>query len=98
MTQVLVSFTPRLLSSFSRSQALQFLFAQTWYPLWSTSMLVLFLTPVLALLTGQPPARAPLGAFGRASTPQVLAAYAIWHGTRRWQLPRGLGLLWRGVV
>ena len=98
MMQVLVSFTPRMLGSLSPHQCLQFLFAQTWYPIWSTSMLVLFLTPLLALLTGQEPARAPLWQFGLASAPQVLAAYLIWRWTRRWHLPHGLGLSWRGVV
>jgi cellulose synthase (UDP-forming) len=98
MMQVLIGFTPRLLRSYRPRQALQLLFAQTWYPLWSTSMLVLFAMPLLALISGREPARSALWEFGVASAPLMLAAFVVWRWTRRWQLPQGLGLSWRGMV
>lgn len=98
MIQVLFSFTPRLVSRYRFGQAVQVLFAETWYPLWSASMLVLFGIPLLALLTGRQPARSVLWQFGAASMPQALTAYVAWRWTRRWQLPQGLGLSWRGIV
>ena len=98
MMQVLFGYTPRLLRRYRPRQAAQFLFAQTWYPLWSTSMLALFSVPLLALLTGQQPATAPLPLFAAAAAPLQLAAFVIWRWTRCWQLPAGLGLSWRGVV
>ena len=98
MMQVLFGYTPRLLRRYRPRQAAQFLFAQTWYPLWSTSMLALFSVPLLALLTGQQPATAPLPLFAVAAAPLQLAAFVIWRWTRCWQLPAGLGLSWRGVV
>ncbi|MDQ3809680.1 MAG: glycosyltransferase, partial [Chloroflexota bacterium] len=98
IVQVLVGFTPRLLRRYEPRRALQFLFAQTWYPLWSASMLVLFSMPLLALISGREPARSALWQFGLASAPLALAALALWCWTRRWQLPRGLQLSWRGMV
>jgi cellulose synthase (UDP-forming) len=44
MIQVLGTYTPRVIGQFRLGQALQFLFAETWYPLFGLSMLMLFLT------------------------------------------------------
>jgi cellulose synthase (UDP-forming) len=98
MVQVLLDHTPRLLGRYRPRQALQFLFAQTWYPLWSASMLVLFALPLLALATGRRPADVSLLDFGARSLPLTLVALGVWWWSRRWQLPAGLGLSWRGLV
>jgi cellulose synthase (UDP-forming) len=98
MIEVLLTFTPRLLRSLRPRQAAQFLFAQTWYPLWSTSMLVLFAVPVIALLTGRQPANVSLLGFLMMSAPITGTAIVAWLWTRRWHLPLGLALSWRGIV
>ena len=98
MMQVLFKFTPRLVWKYRPVQAVQFLFAQTWYTCWSTSMLVLFSVPMIALLTGERPSTADLPSFALRTLPLTVVGYAIWRWTRRWQLPRGVGLTWRGVV
>jgi hypothetical protein len=61
-------------------------------------MLVLFSLPLVTLATGQTAARVSLPAFAAASFPVGMVAFAVWWWTRRWQLPAGLGLSWRGVV
>jgi cellulose synthase/poly-beta-1,6-N-acetylglucosamine synthase-like glycosyltransferase len=98
MIQVLGTYTPRVVGQLRFGQALQFLFAETWYPLFGLSMLTLFLMPVAALVLGQEPARASLLDFFVASAPLQCTALAFWWWTRRWHVPEGLGLSWRGVV
>jgi len=98
MMQVLGGYSPRVLRTMPLPKALQFLFAQTWYPLWSMSMLTLFVTPIVALLTGAGPANAPMLESVVMTAVLALPALVIWLWTRRWQLPAGLGLSWRGVV
>ena len=98
MIQVLGTYTPRLVGQLPLGKALQFLFAETWYPLFGLSMLILFLTPVAALLVGQEPAHASLWQFVLASAPLQLTSLLFWWWTRRWHVPFGLGLSWRGVV
>jgi cellulose synthase (UDP-forming) len=98
MMQVLGGYTPRLIGRFGPARAIQFLFAQTWYPLWSLSMLTLFSLPAATLLLGQEPARASLLDFVVASAPLQLTGLFLWWWTRRWHQPVGLGLSWRGVV
>jgi cellulose synthase (UDP-forming) len=98
MIQVLGTYTPRLIGQFRLRQAIQFLFAETWYPLFGLSMLILFMTPLVALLVGQAAAQTSLLHFVVASAPLQLTCLLIWWWTRRWQLPLGLRLSWRGVV
>ncbi|MFN0070049.1 MAG: glycosyltransferase family 2 protein [Chloroflexota bacterium] len=98
MMQVLFFHTPRLLPLFGRRQAVQFLFAQTWYVFWSLSMLVLFTIPPIVLLFGTRPSDVPLLEFAIRSTPIGLVVLLLWAWTRQWQEPRHLGLTWRGMV
>ena len=98
MIQVMLYYTPRLVRYYRPIQAIQFLFAQTWYTCWSTSMLMLFLTPLLVLVTESRPSGTALSDFVLASLPMTLSSVAIWWWSRRWQLPPGLGLSWRGVI
>ncbi|HEY1296702.1 MAG TPA: glycosyltransferase family 2 protein [Chloroflexota bacterium] len=98
MIQVLGTYTPRVIGRFRPGLALQFLFAETWYPLFGLSMVTLFLMPVAVLLVGQEPVHTSLLDFLVASAPMQLTALAFWWWTRRWHVPEGLGLSWRGVV
>jgi cellulose synthase/poly-beta-1,6-N-acetylglucosamine synthase-like glycosyltransferase len=96
--QVLFGHSSRLLWRLRPKQALQFLFAETWYPLWSSSLLILFVMPVASLLTGFRPTNASLPEFLLMVTP-VTALGAIFRGwTRRWRQPRGLRYSWRGML
>jgi cellulose synthase (UDP-forming) len=98
LTQVLMSYAPRLVWQLGFAQALQFLFAETWYPLFSAATLTLFAMPALALLTGQQPTNVELLPFLLRWVPVGVVSAAIWVWTRPWQMPAGLSLSWRGVI
>ena len=98
MIQVLLFHMPRYLRRYSAKHAIQFLFSETWYPLWSTSMAVLFLMPCLALLTNTPIATMVLGEFLVRYLPVWTVALGIWFWTKRWFQPKGLSLSWRGII
>ncbi|HLG68960.1 MAG TPA: glycosyltransferase family 2 protein [Chloroflexota bacterium] len=98
MMEVLFFYTPKQLRRFRPMQALQFLFAETWYTCWSTSVVFLFLLPLISLLTGARPSTASLLMFVVMTTPLNFVTLVIWLWTRKWQLPAGLRLSWRGIV
>jgi cellulose synthase (UDP-forming) len=98
MIQVLFHHTPRLVGRYRPTQAFQFLFAQTWYTFWSTSMLLMFLMPLITLVTGARPSTVDLRSFLLVSLPLNLGRLAMWQWTRRWQRPAGLNLSWRGII
>jgi cellulose synthase (UDP-forming) len=98
MIQVLFSFTPRLVRHYSARQAIQFLFVQTWYTLWSLTTLILFCSPLASLAADAPISRVGFVDFFAHSLPMSFMALVIWLWSRRWQHPAGLRLSWRGVV
>jgi cellulose synthase (UDP-forming) len=98
LMQVLIHHSPQLLWRHRPMQVIQFLFAQSWYMLWSTSLFILAVLPLLVLLTGQRPANTPFGVFVVQCLPIALATTAIWSWTRRWEVHRGVRLSWRGVI
>jgi cellulose synthase (UDP-forming) len=98
LIRVLLSYTPRLITRLRPAQAVQVLFTESWYPLWSASLLVLFLVPSVALLTDQFPSTVPLPVFLAAWAPISSANLLFWLWSRRWQLPQGMRLSWRGVI
>ncbi|QYF89081.1 glycosyltransferase family 2 protein [Arthrobacter sp. PAMC25284] len=98
MIQVLFSFTPRLIRKYSPRQALQFLFVQTWYAAWSLTTLLLFVAPLISLAADSPISRAGFVDFFAHSLPAAFTATGVWLWSRQWQLPKGPGLTWRGVV
>jgi cellulose synthase (UDP-forming) len=98
MFQVLFRYTPRLVREYTARRALQFLFVQTWYLLWSLSMLALFFAPLAALVLDVPISHVGLGWFYLHSIPLGVTAAATWHWSRRWFQPAGVSLSWRGIV
>src|SRR5947207_13893227 len=98
MTQILFQHMPKLFRRLRPSQLAQFLFAQSWYGLHSSTMLILFAMPLVSLLLGQQPAHAVFKDYVVAATPLGLGAFVIGWWTRRWHQPVGIGLSWRGVV
>ena len=98
MIQIFIRHTPRLIRRYSRGQALQFLFCQSWYMLWSISMAVLWALPAVALLVNRPIASVGLGQFFVYYLPVVLASTLMWCEARRWFQPGGVRLSWRGIV
>jgi cellulose synthase (UDP-forming) len=98
MIQIFFQHTPRLIRRYTRGQALQFLFCQSWYTLWSTSMAVLWALPAVALLVNRPIASVPVGRFFVYFVPVVLASTLMWCESRKWFQPSGVRLSWRGIV
>ncbi len=97
MMQVLFGYSTRVLRLTTFRQAFQFFFVQSWYTFWSVSMLVLFMTPVIALVFDVPVSRVSLGEFWYHSVPVGLTATGIWLWSRRWHQPTTTTLTWRGV-
>jgi cellulose synthase (UDP-forming) len=98
MIQIFFQHTPRLIRRYTRGQALQFLFCQSWYTLWSTSLAVLWALPAVALLVNGPIASVPVGRFFVYFVPVVLASTLMWCESRKWFQPSGVKLSWRGIV
>ncbi|MGH2919912.1 MAG: glycosyltransferase family 2 protein [Solirubrobacteraceae bacterium] len=98
MVQIFIKHTPRLVGSYAPSQAFQFLMAQSWYLLWSLSLAVLWVLPIVALLTDTPIANVSLLEFVVYQWPLTLTALLLWWWTRRWFQPVGIDLTWRGVL
>lgn len=98
MMQVFFGHTPKAIRHYSWKQGIQFLFVQTWYILWSLSMLVLFSFPIVSLLTDQSIANVDYWQFLWRNLLVVSAGFVIWFWSRPWHLPKGIGLSWRGIV
>ncbi len=98
MIQIFFQHTPRLIRRYTRGQALQFLFCQSWYTLWSTSLAVLWALPAVALLVDRPIASVGVGRFFVYFVPVVLASTLMWCESRKWFQPGGVRLSWRGIV
>jgi cellulose synthase (UDP-forming) len=98
MVQIFLQHTPRLVRRYTLGQAFQFLMAQGWYTLWSLSLAVLWVLPVVALLTGRPIANVSLFEYLTYNLAVVLAATLMWRWSRRWFQPSGIGLTWRGML
>jgi cellulose synthase (UDP-forming) len=98
MIQIFFHHTPRLVHRYSVRQAVQFLFCQSWYTLWSISLALLWALPTVALLTGHPIAAVKLPTFLVYFVPVLLASSLMWCETRRWFQPGGVKLSWRGVL
>jgi cellulose synthase (UDP-forming) len=98
MIQIFFQHTPRLIRRYTRGQALQFLFCQSWYTLWSLTLAVLWALPAVALLVNQPIASVPVGRFFVYFMPVILTSTLMWCESRRWFQPSGVRLSWRGIV
>jgi cellulose synthase (UDP-forming) len=98
MVQVFTRWTPKLIRRYSFGQAMQFLMAQSWYLLWSTSMAVMWVLPAVALISGEPIARVGLLRYLEYFAPLLLVSSAMWGWTARWFQPAGVRLSWRGVL
>jgi cellulose synthase (UDP-forming) len=98
MVQILCHHTPRLIRRYRPGQAIQFLVAQTWYPLWSLSLAVLWILPLIALFTDKPIAHVPLPEFLVYHLCVVATACLMWCWCRPWFQPAGVRLSWRSFV
>jgi cellulose synthase (UDP-forming) len=98
MIQIFFHHTPRLIGRYTRGQALQFLFCQSWYTIWSCSLAILWALPAVALLVNRPIASVGLGTFFLYYLPVMLTSTLMWCEARKWFQPGGVRLSWRGIV
>ncbi len=98
MFQVLLYHSPRLLRTMSLRRKLQFLFAQTWYPLWSLAYMIMFFVPIIALTTDHPVLDTNGAEFLTHYLPMFAATFLIWWAARPLMQPKGLRLSWRGIL
>jgi cellulose synthase (UDP-forming) len=98
LVQVLFGYAPQVVSRLGFKQALQFLFAESWYPLSSLALLTMSLMPPLALITHQQPTSVELLPYLFHWLPIGVVSTTIWIWTRPWHMPSGLRLSWRGVI
>lgn len=98
MIQVMIHYTPKCLKKYTPRQALQFLFVQSWYTLWSISMLLLFSLPLVGLVSNQPISNVGFWDFLVHSLALTATALVIWFWSRKWHQPKGFGISWRGIV
>lgn len=98
MFQVLLHHTPELLKTMSFRKKWQFLFAQTWYPLWSLSYLVMFISPVIALIINREVAHMDGRDFLLHFAPLFACSFLVWWSARPLMQPKGVLLSWRGMI
>ena len=98
MIQVLFKYTPQCIKNYTVRQSLQFLFVQTWYVMWSLTMFLLFVLPIISLFFNAPIAHVNYWDFLLHSLPVTCAAFLVWSWSRTWHKPYQLGLSWRGVI
>lgn len=98
MFQVLLGHTPTLLKTMPFRKRWQFLFAQTWYPLWSMAYFTMFITPVLALTIGRDVAKMQGHDFFWHFIPMFICSFFVWWVARPLMQPSKLMLSWRGMI
>ncbi len=98
MITVMLHYTPHLVRRYTFRQAIQFLFVQTWYALWSVTTLIMFLLPAIALVFDTSISHVDLLEFLAFSVPLAAIALAIWWWSRKWFHPHGILLSWRGIA
>lgn len=98
MFQVLLMHTPKMIKAMPWKRKLQFLFAQTWYPLWALTYLTLFFSPVIALIVDRDIAQVTPEDMLLHFIPTFICSYFVWWAGRPLMQPRRLHLSWRGVI
>lgn len=97
MSQILLFHAPKLFKKWTWKQRFQFLFSETWYPLWSISMATLFLLPVISLLSEVPIAQMSFLEFAPRFFLLNFWPLLVWKWSKKW-FPVKLNLSWKGIL
>lgn len=101
LTQVLLNFFPADSRTLRPRLWAQFVFAETWYPLFALTQLIGWLTPIVALVTGRPWVQVDYFQFLGMQMPVTLSCLGIvwWVKRQGWLRPRESALLsWRSAL
>lgn len=96
-----LTLTPRLFKKLSFKKKLEFLFAQSWYPLFSLVMLAAFLLPLEAIVSGTPWVNIDYLEFILSSTPPTFVAILLvsWIRKQGWLRPANVPLIsWEMIL
>jgi cellulose synthase (UDP-forming) len=96
--QVFLGYSPKLLGKMELKKKLQFIFCQTWYPLWSLSFCIIFFSPTVALISDKKITDLTLRAFLIHYLPIYVGGFLIWWAGHPIMQPNGLRLSWRGML
>ncbi len=98
MTIVFLRHSWQFMKKLSWKRRLQFGFMQTWYPLWSLSYLILFITPIVALMLNSAPITTTYQDFWLHTPVLIVSSFcAYWVGKPLMQ-PSKVSLTWRGTL
>ncbi|HSX23963.1 MAG TPA: glycosyltransferase family 2 protein [Candidatus Saccharimonadales bacterium] len=98
MFQILKTYSLPHLKSLSLKQKLQYIFIETWYPLWSLSFCVMFLVPIAGLLFNTSAINSTNDDFLFRFSPAIISILLMWWAGRPLFQPKNIGLSWRGIV
>jgi cellulose synthase (UDP-forming) len=98
MFQVLLKHSPKMLKGMPRKRKWQFLFAQTWYPFWSASYLIMFTSPLFALIFNRDVISMKPRDMVVHFVPAYICTFLVWWAGRPLMQPHGLRLSWRGIL
>src|SRR5438105_226930 len=101
LTQILLNFFPRDGRALPRHLWAQFLFAETWYPLFALSQAVGWLVPIIALLSGQPWVQVSYFQFFALHSLGTLSCLLLvcWLRSRGWLRPVDVpAVSWRSAL
>lgn len=101
LTQILLNFLPQDIRRLPPHLGLQFVFAETWYPLFALTQAISYLTPVLAIATGQPLVSVNYWTFLAMFSPSVGVSLLIvlWARRQGWLRPYDAAVLsWRSIL
>lgn len=98
MFQVLMGHTFSHIKLMDWKRRAQFLFAQTWYPIWSLSYLIMFLSPIIALLINKDIAKVESNDFFSHFMPLYAFSFLVWWSARPIMNPQNVSLSWRGLI
>lgn len=98
MFQVLLYHTPKVFNQLSLKCKLQFLFAQTWYPLWSLTYVMLFFGPLMSIIFSANIANTDPRETLIHFAPLYVCAFLVWFVATPLMQPKNVLLTWRGVI
>lgn len=98
MVQILLTRMPRLIRRYARHQRVQFVMAESWYTFWSLAIGVMWLLPIVALLTDRLITRMALSEFFAYFLAMLATSTLMWWWCRDYFQPAGVRLSWRGMV
>lgn len=98
MFQILKNYSFPYLKNMTWRKRYQYIFIQTWYPLWSLSYFILFSIPVIGLLFNTYAINSNDNDFLYRFTPALLSILLLVWAGRPLAQPQNINFSWRGII